>query len=696
MRPIATTAAAFALRAPAAIRARALTPLPFGAVGHLANEVPEGLADGITALRSVPNLSALHGNLFSIGGDPLESWYLPQFTMADDPDSSFSFAASQTVEVDEHTGRPFNTCRFSMTLRKVIPDDAAAFSASFGTLPRPVPGPALLEVPLNNLEAAILVQTVNAGVVQWTPFKAQLTALADNHFLLTADAILGVGVIALYQNLTLGATARCSVSASYRAYTLDIPPGVPLRLKDMFPFYRAFDAVPFNNTLEIGAKYQGDAYRLAYTIATTGAPRVIINADDLDGFNVRQSEYVELKVLGDLAARYPSIAKAYLGVISKTLMVIPARYVLLRDTAGCRGRCTALVDSSPGLAAGCKFQLAFTLAPDVSGIDLLLLMDELKARVETQLHNLTLKLPSQFSLDADATLASVFQSDVQYTEDGSDAHNVALSVAIREQAGGTPAVANANLFLAQLRSLRAPFLTGSIAIKLDDVFPFPIKAPVVLTFTNTQTDGGAGLALSLDAEKQQAVLHNATPYPFNVARIALLSPHGTTVTDVGKIVPAAADLALALPAALQAGADDVTLLADCEYAFDAGLSKADLFKLLPLEAVDVQDTQYLFSVNASAVDFAGRGIAQVDAVIALRAAPAQPVATLHLTADRKVDSARVVLPFNQALIELLAVIVVDVRFADAARAPQQVSLDNDFGQHPLFQITDQDLPPALP
>jgi hypothetical protein len=419
---------------------------------------------------------------------------------------------------------------------------------------------------------------------------------------------------------------------------------------------------------------------------------VIVNANDLRGFDVHQTEFVELRALGDISTRFPSIGKLYLGVVSRLVTVIPARYVILRESGVCDARCTALVDSSPGLTAGCKFQFEFTLAADVSSIDLLLLLNELNAHPDEALHGLTLQLPRSFDL-APAVLATSFLSSFHYIGEGIDSHTVRLSGEIKEQAGGTPAIANANLFIAQLRSAHEPFLTGAIAIRLDDVFPTAIPVPVVLNFSQTQANGPAGVSLRADqATNGTIAVENNSSFDLMVSRIALFNPSGVRVAPVGQVIHASQSLPIDVAVPLVPDTPGFSLLSDCELAVDASASKDNLFKLLQFQTVDVQNTQCLISVNATAVRFAAHNIDQIDISVALSATPEISVAAMSLRKERLFDSSRVVLPFAQALVEVNAILAFDVTFADAAAPHLRFTLPNDFGRHPIFQLADDALP----
>src|SRR5205814_1360914 len=105
-----------------------------------------------------------------------------------------------------------------------------------------------------------------------------------------------------------------------------------------------------------------------FIISDGSTNRPIINADDLRNYNLRQSEFEEVKVLGDISLKYPSLRRIYAGVLSKTVVVIPASYSIVRTVHGLSAICRSALDS--GGASGCEFEFAFSLAPDVSMIDL--------------------------------------------------------------------------------------------------------------------------------------------------------------------------------------------------------------------------------------------------------------------------------------------------------------------------------------
>src|ERR1700712_2998670 len=272
--------------------------------------LPDHLVFGIPGLPDATQEPT--GNLFVDSRDRAQHWFLPEFKLPDGTDAAFGFAASKTAEIDQQTGAPFNKGRVSITLQKSVPHDIEKFRAAN-------PNARLREIPLQALEAAILVETVSNGNPVSTRCPATLTQQADGHYLLVADAILGVSVVALFQNLTQTGTAKCVIAARFQAWRIKplppLPPGVFATME------RRFEAgpEPFNAAIGIGSKFRADVYRLKFTVADNGPPRVIINADDLVSFDTHQSEYIELRALGDVTGRFPSISRLYFGVVSRTV-----------------------------------------------------------------------------------------------------------------------------------------------------------------------------------------------------------------------------------------------------------------------------------------------------------------------------------------------------------------------------------------
>jgi hypothetical protein len=343
----------------------------------------------------------------------------------------------------------------------------------------------------------------------------------------------------------------------------------------------------------LGQKYAANVYQLKYTVADDHASRPIISIDDLKTFNVPQSEFTELKALGDVQQQYPSISRLYLGVLSRTIIAVPARYVILRQKDGCAAVCRALVDSSS--MGGCKFQFQFLLTPDISPIDLLQLSQALAANA--QLKDCSVRPPDFLKEGAKSGLTSAFISSFDYDNGSSQPHTFLLTAEIRDD-GSTPAVANANLFIKQLCTVHEPFLSGVISIKLDDAYPTAIDVPVMLSFKNT---GGTsdGLDYHLDEASPSIALTNGSIYDLSLQRYAVCSPQAIQVTPLQQTLIAGKDFSITVPAEHA----DLSLAVDCELAVGDSIPKADLGRYLQFQTQDVQNTQYALGVNAGQRQF---------------------------------------------------------------------------------------------
>src|SRR5260221_4120094 len=147
----------------------------------------------------------------------------------------------------------------------------------------------------------------------------------------------------------------------------------------------------------------------------------------------------------------------YLGVLSKTILVIPRYYAIARSSHGCMAVCQALLDSSPSRVSRCKFEFAFVLAPGISPVELLQLSEEIANHADFR--GYVLKLPDLLADHPPATLATDFQSSFRYSV-GLQPHSFTLTVEIRDQDLDSPAVANGNLLLKALNAPTQPYLTG--------------------------------------------------------------------------------------------------------------------------------------------------------------------------------------------------------------------------------------------
>ncbi len=668
----------------------------------------------------LPLAETRNGNWFKDRFDSNLIWYVPSFALVDDPDAAFTFAASQTGEIDVH-GNPYNVGRLTLGLKKSIPADVLALRTQIASAQ-------LREVPLNNLSVSLSATAKDAnGGDQPLAWPCAVAPSGDSLLLLTINPILSEQVIFLYESLVHQESVRLSISAAYTVWRqlrrflgphrvfvrprpmimimmarpdiagnrrfVDVdPPDLQDRAatdqgEQSAPDPYARVSLPFTLVVPVARKFAADPYRLKFTVATGGGvSRPIIGVQDLQTFKGSQTQFTELKLLGNVSERYPSIARLYLGILSSTIVVIPARYVILRQSSSCAAVCQALVDSSPGLNAGCKFQFEFTLVPDVSPIDLLQLAQDISAHPDPETKGCTLRLPDFLKNDVPSTLETPFVTSFRYTQGPGEPHTFLLSVDIKEVAAGIPAVANANMLIDQLRSAHEPFLSGALAIKLDDGFPTPIAIPVLLNFK--ETNGTEGLSFLADESSKVVTLTNNSVFDLTLSRSALVTPQSMTVMEIGKGLPSGQALSLPLPAD-HAG---LNVIVDAELAITDSLSKTDLFKYLQFNPVDVQNTQYTLGVNGATLNFDVRGIDHIDVQISLTNLPniTVPLFTLHKL--RKLDSATILLPLNHAISELSATLSCTLHFVDATRASGTCTLQNDFVHTPIFMLKDADVP----
>ena len=449
-----------------------------------------------------------------------------------------------------------------------------------------------------------------------------------------------------------------------------------------------------NVALPLAQKYASGAYKQDFTVAE-GANgqnvRPIISVDDLKGYDVRQSEYTEFLAFGDISSKYPSFSRLYTGVLSQTIIVVPAHYGIVRSATGCAAVCQALVDSSPSSVSGSRFQFSFLLAPVISPIDLLQLSQDINKY--PGLKDYRLQLPSQLDSSVIASLVTPFKSSCTYTS-GTLPHTFSFAVAIQDDPTGLPAVASANLFIKQLSASVEPYLSGSFGIELDDYYTPSVETNAVLNFSMTgATDE---LSFTIDETSQTIVLVNHSPLDVSLSRYAFYTSGNLTVTPFQQTLTAASSVSLPLPA----NHTDPTFLVvvDATLALESPLTKQDLGRYLAFQTQDVQSVQYDLGVNASNIDFRARSINQIvaqirftDPALANIAVPA-----FTLSADLLATSARVVIPIEYAISSLVATIECTVNLIDAQQAPVSFTLTNDFIDHAIFVLLNTSLPASVP
>jgi hypothetical protein len=357
--------------------------------------------------------------------------------------------------------------------------------------------------------------------------------------------------------------------------------------------------------IPLGAAYHADVYSLAYTISDGTVTRPILNIDDLRDFNRKQSEFTELKALGDIGARYPSLSRAFVGVLSKTVVVIPARYALMRSSQGLPAKCEALVDSAASGTSKCKFDFMFLLAADVSPIDLIQFTQDIGGQPE--LANCSVVLPAFLKEGKTPTFSGGFSPQCSVSPMSTRGAFV-VTIEIRDEGDSVPAVASANLLIRQLSSDIPPFLSGTLPIKLDDDFPNPIEATFALNFH--ETSGSDELTFAIDEAKGVINFINRSPVDLVASRAALCKPASVSVVSIESTIPAHGSIQLPLPA----DHPELKVLVERELQMSGPIPAQDLDKFMLLEAQDVQNTQYSLGLNASSVDFHGRNLDAGEAV----------------------------------------------------------------------------------
>lgn len=661
---------------------------------------------------SLPLVSSQVGNLFLDPNNAMLHWYLPDFALADDLDPSFAFAASQTGQ--DSSGNPFNKAQLTFRIQKFKPADVEQFAQSNPTA-------TLQEIQLTDMSAALTsVYTDDLGQDRQRTFLATFQDAGGGAFELTFGTILGASVIGLYEDLTSFGKAFIAISASYRAWLggpgIGNPQALPTRLDTTIPPAAVSPVRPMRSfapilvqretnvarlgndeplvqttrrwekNLPLGLKYKQDGYQLNYTVSTAAVPHhVIRDSNDLKGFSLNQSEFTELKALGDIGQKYPSLSHAYLGVLSRTIVVIPSRYSIVRSHVGCAAMCMALVDSAASDGSKCKFEFDFTIAPEISRIEFLKLAQEISSR--TDLKDCTLKLPDFLHNNPQSTLQTAFQSSADFAV-GTDAHTFAITVSIHDDGTQTPAVANANLFIMRLCSQTGAELVGSISLKLDDGYPDAILSPIVLNFSHTA--GTDELAVQIDEASAQIRLTNKSPLNLQLSRYALIK--GSALTEVPGTVSLPTNSSLSIP--LPTDHAGLLIAADSQLVIPNPMTKSDIAAFLQFQTADVQETQYVVAVNGSGVDFM-----KVDSLLAsvtFSTLPSLVPRPLKLNKNVHADDTHIVIPLENAVFSLPGTVKLTVHFVDPSMSDLNFTVEHDFSSEPVLILLQSDIDQNLP
>ena len=666
------------------------------------------------APASLPLISSKAGNLFVDRNDASVHWYLPDFNLADDVDPKFGFAASQSGQ--DSRGNPFYTARLTFRMHKSKPPDIAQFAQSN-------PRSTLQEIPLTDMSVILTsIYTDDGGQQRQRTFSAAIVDQGNGDYLLNFDGtILGASVIGLYQDLTAFGNAFLIISASYQAWSpsglMFAGPTRPVAVQRVLPM-RSYsptlmrrrlidegedDSVeivtrpqvvdPLVQTkqgwekhLPLSLKYKQDGYQLRYTVSTTTIPnQVIRTADDLKEFSLRQSEFTELKALGDINQRYPSLSRVYIGVLSRTIVVIPSRYSIVRSRVGCAALCMALVDSAASGASKCKFEFDFTIAPEVSRIEFLQLAQEISNKPD--LKDYVLKLPDFKHDNPPSTLQTTFKSSVDFTG-GTDAHTFAVSVSIHDDEMQTPAVANANLFIMRLSSNTGAELVGSMSLKLDDGYSDAVLSPIALNFSHTA--GSDELDVQIDEASAQIKLTNRSSLDLQLSRYALIEGSVISVIPCTLSLPANSSSSVSLPAN-HAG---LLFAADAQLVMPKPLTKSDTARFLHFQTADVQETQYVVAIDGSGVDF--KKVDSLLASITFSTLPNVAPRPLRLSQHIHSDSTHIVIPLENAVFTLPGTVNLTVHFVDQGISDLNFTVGNDFTSEPVLVLLQSDIDKNLP
>jgi hypothetical protein len=685
---------------------------------------------------SLPMASTRSGSLFSDRNDPNLHWYLPQFALAADVDASFVFAANQASQQSD--GTPFNAVHLAFRLTKSMPSDASQFAqanptASLQEIPLESLA-AVLTSPYTDAQGNQAVRSFTASGV---------TVQGDGSYLLVFDAsILGNAVVAVYQDLRVFGKASVKLTATFSTWsppgappppgglnarvlsfqnvvapsafrnaTVETPAPAPVqavaaptavRMEPAImprplpspphpynpppedpppPPQLVIASLPFEQDLGIGLKYNADGYQLQYTVTTLSSPsRVILSVADLNGFNAPQSQYVELKEMGDINAKYPSISRAYIGVLSRTIVLIPQRYSILRSKSGCSAACLARVDSSPSSTSQCAFEFSFVIGPEINRIELAQFQNDVAAVADLQGYSIT--FPTLLRDTPASAVQTSFASTANFSA-GSDPHTFALTVTVQDDGLATPAVANANLFILRLTAQSGTDLIGSLSLKLDDGFTDPVLGTVDLNFAHTT--GTDELTSDLDPTGPVFNLSNLSPLDLAIQEYALVQGANLTLSSGAFILPSRTGKALPAPAN-NAG---MALVTSAQLALPTPMTMAVVSNYLNFQTVDVQQTRYMVAVDATGVDW--KSVVSVTATITFPTLSSIAPMSFALGPVLQSASQSVLVPLVNAMSTLPGSLDIAVSFADTTKAGVEFTLTNDFVSQPVLTLLESQI-----
>lgn len=624
-------------------------------------------------------------------------WYRPEFgLLADDP--VFAFEAVQTGE-PAGDGSPFNRATLTVPFHAgVMPDAIRAIFSAATNDPAVVPALSVdsvsLAIPVTASDGTVKVETVTGTAVRTseeTPARFRAT------FNLTGDV-----VEAAYVHLTRHGGAELLVTAAHAAYQtiratvpdVGFPTHGPVfhgwqfdvygdgehkapAAIEMWGVYRYIPVTArFNRRTPIGLSFQTDALRNRFTITAGGATRPIVDADDLARFAGPRSEYRELTSLGNVQARYPSLRALYFGQVSGTVVAVPTAYGISCGSTGLAASCDSVVDPSPGSSTKCRFHFTFTLTPSADPVDLAGLARDITTIPEAAGRDLRLTLPPGLDPRFASTLDG-FTAGAAGFADGATAHTVALSLDIADDET-IPSTSLVNMFLVQLAARAPAPLFGNLAVRLDADFPNSVRTQLVLNVH--QTAGTDELVIAYTAGGDSAALTNVGPFDLVLHRYCTASTTGITVTSLAEQpLPVGQSTEINVAAG---GVDAVAV--SRSLAVPAALPSAQLLRYIRFDTTVVSELQHPLNVNATAVDFAGAGIARIAIRFLLKQSPATPIPALTLLPAHTVDFVHVQTPVDTAVTGLDCSVQLTV---DDNTGGYTKTIDHDFTTDPILVLT---------
>jgi hypothetical protein len=670
--------------------------------------------------QSLPLESTRNGNVFNDRFNAQLSWYLPGYDLAPDIDASFSFAASGGQTGAD--GNPYYEATITLTLAKVEPPDVTAYRAAN-------PSMQLQEISLTGLSVD-LTTTANdpqTGQPQQSVYAATVTTNADGSLTLSFGPIVGTHVLVAYGNLqsggaTLGLSAQFEVWRVLRVFRPVWPPirvpvqtGPPIIPGRPRPLPQAMLAPvgkpifdpgmgpislpphplpqpeptyttvvdPYTQPFDLGKKYAAPGYARGYTITDSNGVRPIISINDLKNFNSSGTDYTEFTALGDIPGQFPSFSRLYIGGQSQKIIAVPAAYGIVRSKNGTAAQCQALLDSTAGGTGAAKFQFAFVLGPVYSPFDYFALQAALAANPQSQ--NCKLTFPQRLDTLQPMTLSTPFQSSVTYTA-GLQTNTFQLDVDVTDGSVTGSAVANANLFLNQLSTTVEPYLSGSFGIVLDDAYPHPVIASVVVNLNDTS--GSDELSYSVAADGSAIQLINVSPLDLEVSQYAIISGTSAPAESLNQKILSQQTFTLSD----KASSPGVALLVDCTLALEDPFTKQALQRYVLFITQDVQNVNYQIGIVANGVNFAAMGIAEIDIAITIPSLPTVAVPNSTLTALSLASNTVITLPIQNAITSLSAVIAFTVKAIDTTKANVQFTVTNDYVDQPVYVLESSSIP----